>query len=1091
VASTVNLEPFAGRNLRLTVVSAAVIVVCSVYVRIEYDRAFPQASVNLRLTRAEITARALELVRSQHWPVEGFKELTVFDPDDDARLYLEREVGLQRANQLMSGPVSVWRWRARWFRPPQEEEMLVWLSPDGRLVGFRHVIPETAAGARLSHDDALALARKFVSGTTKAGLRLVEDQLQQRPNRYDYRFTWEQEGFRAKDATYRQTVVVQGGQVGRYQEFLHVPESWQRDFAGLRSRNDLYATIAQAFWLPLVIATLVLVVRGLRRREIPWRPLLLLSGAVGALTIANQWNSIPLLIDQLPTSLPYGQSLLLLILQSLGAGVGVFFYVILPGAAGEPGYRRWTSSRLSLTRLVTADGAGSGAYYRAVVAGYGFAALHLAFLVAFYLVSRRFGAWSPQDVEYSNLLSTAMPWIYPVAIAAMASAAEEFWFRLLAVPLLKRWLKIEWLAIVIPAFIWGFLHANYPQQPAWIRGVEVGLIGIGAGCLMLRFGIVATLVWHYTIDAFLIGMNLFSASSWYYRVSGGILGAAILAPLLVSIVFYRRRRGFTVLDEPAPVGTAEPAREQPGEPPPELVRVIRPAWNRRWLIAAAAAAAITLVTVAPRTFGDWIRIRITASQAEAIARARIPNPQHWRMSTDFIPNLDVAEFEYLRRVAGPDAANRIVRERKPSAVWRVRFFRPLEKQEWRIYIDQSGQVIRTDHLLDEKAPGAQLTEDSALAKARAALPVSGMQLLDSSVEKRENRTDYQFVFQDPSFHAGGAQARMSIELHGGEPSNFRRFLKLPDEWLREFTTPSLRNFALPALAGAFAMPLLILFLRRLGAHETRFHWRAYLATGGVAFIAAALSSMNQFRTAMSGYDTAMPEQNYLSQYLIGRLILIVLTSFGVAAAVLAADVFRQAALGRSRITPPSLSRAACVSVLLAGTAQFIGWALDHVPGPRQSLQVWNIAGLDAYLPGLRPITQSYLTAVIGVACAATLVFAGIRYMHARRRFIAAGLAVLAIAISQSQTPLEFAAHAAAALVWIAVFWVVIQTCAADLIGLCVAVFWASAIARALLLMKQPAGAIRWNGIAAAAAAIVIGAIVILMHRREAPSRPSR
>ncbi len=1083
MGKTVNLEPFAGRNLRLTIGVATVILLCSVYVWAKYDEAFPQASIDLRLTRGQITSKAVEFVHSKQWSTAGFSELTVFDPDENAQIYLERELGLQRANQLMSGPVAVWRWRARWFRPPQQEEYFVWLRTDGRMTGFQHVLAEAAPGARLSHDDALALARKFISQVTNTTLRLVEDQLEQRPNRYDYRFTWEQEGFRAKEATYWRTVVVQGSEVGRYSEYLHVPESWQREFAGLRSRNDLYAAIAQAFWLPLAIAALLMLIRGLRRREIQWRPLLLISGAAGVMMIASQLNSIPLLIDQFPTSSPYFQSLLLVVLGSLGAGVGVFFYIIIPGAAGEPEYRRQIGDRLGIRGALTREGASSGTYFRAVVAGYGFAALHLAFLVAFYLLGRRFGAWSPQDVQYSDLLSTALPWLYPIAIAMMASGAEEFWFRLLAIPLLKRWLRVSWIAVVVPAFIWGFLHANYPQQPPWIRGVEVGLIGVGAGFLMLRFGIVSTLVWHYTIDALLIGLNLFSASSWFYRLSGGILAIAIAAPLIVSVVLYIRNRGFTVLEE-------SPAEPEAANLPPtaelvpsHLIRVVRPALAQRWLILAAAIAAIVLLTVAAPRFGDWIRIRITRTQAEAMARTRVPNPERWRTSTDFISNLDLSEFEYLRRVGGRAEANRIVRERKPVAVWRTRFFRPLEKEEWRIYIDQAGNVIRTDHLLDEQAAGARLMADEALAKARAVLPASGMQLVDSSVQRREHRTDYEFVFEDPRFHAGEARARMSIELHGAEPSNFRRFLKLPEDWLRDFTKPSLRNFAVPALAGAFAMPLLVLFLRRLGAHETQFHWLAYLLPGLAASAAEALASVNDWTAAMSFYDTAMPEQNFVSQYLIGRAILIALTGIGIAAAVLAADVFRQAALGRSRLTPPSLIRASAAALLLAGTAQFAGWAVNKVPGPRQTLALWSIADLDSYLPGLRPITHSYLTAVFSVAVAAALIFAGMRYMHVRRRLIALALAIIAVAIARSLTLAQFAVHAAIVALWIGVVWLVIRTCGADLIGLTAAVFWVVALSDAVSLITQPNASIRRNGTAALITAVAIGTVAILAFRR--------
>ena len=543
-------QSYTRSDLRLASGVAALIVICGAYVWQNYSRAFPEASIDLRLSRAEISRRAGQFVNARGWSTVGFRQITVFEPDDNARLYLERELGLAEANRLMSGPVSVWRWRARWFRPPQKEEYVVYLSPAGRLAGFDHVIAEDTPGARLTLDQAREIARRFLASQTNAPQRLVEERLEQRPKRYDYLFTWEQEGFRAKNATYRRRVEVQGDHVGSYEEFLHVPEVWQRQFAALRSRNDLYAGIAQACWIPLVLAAIGIGISALRRRLVPWRPLVFIALVVGGLMVVNQLNSLPFLVDAFPTSSPYSQTLALLLLQAVGAGTGAFFYVIIAAIAGEPLYSRMRPAALSLRNVFRLRGLASREFFRATLAGYGLAAAHMAYLVAFYLIGRRFGVWSPQDVNYSDMLSTPLPWIYPIAIAALAASSEEFWFRLFAIPLFRKFLKITWIAVLIPAFLWGFLHANYPQEPPWIRGVEVGLIGVAAGIVMLRFGIAATLIWHFTIDAVLIGLFLFEAQSWYFRISGWILGAVVLSPLIVSLSMYRRHRGFVVSEEP-------------------------------------------------------------------------------------------------------------------------------------------------------------------------------------------------------------------------------------------------------------------------------------------------------------------------------------------------------------------------------------------------------------------------------------------------------------------------------------------------------------------------------------------------------------
>ena len=98
--------------------------------------------------------------------------------------------------------------------------------------------------------------------------------------------------------------------------------------------------------------------------------------------------------------------------------------------------------------------------------------------------------------------------------------------------------------MVLPAFAWGFLHSNYPQEPAYTRGIEVGLIGIVAGLVMLRWGILATLTWHYTVDAFLISLSLMRSAGAYNRISGAVVGLGALIPIGIAGILYLARGGF-------------------------------------------------------------------------------------------------------------------------------------------------------------------------------------------------------------------------------------------------------------------------------------------------------------------------------------------------------------------------------------------------------------------------------------------------------------------------------------------------------------------------------------------------------------------
>ncbi len=108
-----------------------------------------------------------------------------------------------------------------------------------------------------------------------------------------------------------------------------------------------------------------------------------------------------------------------------------------------------------------------------------------------------------------------------------------------------RWLPA---AVVLAGFIWGFGHAGYPQQPFYIRGVEVGIGGVALGIIMLRWGILPTLVWHYSVDAMYSAMLLVRSHSLYFRLSGAASAGIILLPVVVALVAYWRRGGFEPVD---------------------------------------------------------------------------------------------------------------------------------------------------------------------------------------------------------------------------------------------------------------------------------------------------------------------------------------------------------------------------------------------------------------------------------------------------------------------------------------------------------------------------------------------------------------
>src|SRR5579872_6309252 len=75
-----------------------------------YFRAFPEASVNFKVSRGEALTRAQQFLSTLGEDAASYQSAIVFNVDDNAKTYLERETGLETANRLMSTELNIWYW---------------------------------------------------------------------------------------------------------------------------------------------------------------------------------------------------------------------------------------------------------------------------------------------------------------------------------------------------------------------------------------------------------------------------------------------------------------------------------------------------------------------------------------------------------------------------------------------------------------------------------------------------------------------------------------------------------------------------------------------------------------------------------------------------------------------------------------------------------------------------------------------------------------------------------------------------------------------------------------------------------------------
>ncbi len=866
-----------------------------------FSKAFPEASIQFRVNRSDSQPLAANFLASRGISAQGYQHAVIFDYDDTAKLYLERTQGLERMNRLTRGPVHIWRWDHRWFRPQHKEEFRVDISPAGQVVGFEHDIPDTRSGANLTQADARTLAENFLQAVMKkdlADLEFLEGSTTKRRARTDHNFTWKVKSVDLGAGSLRLSVEVAGDQVMGYHEFVKIPEDWLRGYENLRARNNSAQVVDEVFWILLSVAMLVILIQRLRDRDVPVLLALGFGGVAAVLSFLSSLNTYPLSLFGYSTTDSFSSFFANYIFQSAISAIGSGVFIFLLVAVAEPVYREAFPRFVAIRRYISWEGLRSRSFFMANVIGITLTFFFFAYQTIFYLIANKLGAWAPTDIPFSNDLNTAIPWVAVLFGGFFPAVTEEMQFRAFAIPFLHKITRNWPLAIVLAAFNWGFLHSAYPNQPFFIRGVEVGLGGLVTGVIMLRFGIVATLIWHYTVDALYTALLLLRSPNHYLMISGGLSAGIMLLPLIVALAAYLRSGTFS--DEtPLTNAVMGVVRAPRGEekPQPAAAILYQPLDPRRmaWAAGVSVVLLAVLLVKVPR-LGQGLKLATSKSSAIILANSYLAQhgvqPASYQHVAWLFDNVDSFVVRYLLENRDIRQTDRIYQMATKPLLWEVRYFKPLQKEEHVVFVDAvHGQVFGYRHILEEDAPGATLTPDQARTLAESALRAEGiplesfdMQQVESQVRKA--RKDYSLTFQaKPGDPRNVAQAlyRVQVQVSGDQVTGMIHYFKLPEAWTREQEASHLSNTILTVvkvlLGGlVFAAVVWLLVMQVRGGAMP---WKPSLKVGLLIALIFVLRELNAVPMLMQQYNTSMSITNFRVQASVGLAVVPIVVGLSV------------------------------------------------------------------------------------------------------------------------------------------------------------------------------------------------------------------
>lgn len=989
-----------------------------------FSKAFPIVTLDLRMNRDQALASAGALASRFQFPPSNYRQVTSFSGDEEVQNFIELEAGGTAAFQAMmaAGYYHPYKWTVRHFMPGETRETTIRFTPRGDPYGFFVKLPEKETGAALEPDQAREIAELSATRDWRIDLgkyRLVEQSKEVRPGgRIDHTFVYERPDIQIGEGHYRLRLVVGGDKLIGLTHFVMVPEAFSRRYEQMRSSNDAVGVAGSIalFLLYLVGGCAVGLFFLLRQRWILWRKPLLWGVFIAFLQLLagiNQWPLVWMSYDTAVSAQGFVLQQILLLLLSF-FGYAALFTISFMGA--ESLSRRAFPQHIQHWKLWSADVAASKAVLGRTVGGYLLVGIFFGYEVFLYFVaSRALGWWTPSDaLVQPDVLASYFPWLTSIAASAQAGFWEESLFR--AVPIAgaallgNRFGRRGWWiagAMVIQALVFGSGHAGYATQPYYARLVELIIPSFMFGGLYIFFGLLPSIVLHFTFDVVWFALPLFVSTAPGIWMNRGFVIVLVLTPLWIVLGARWRARTWkevpvTLLNQswqPAEAPRPAAIEETPALPhlSPTVVRCL----------PIAGVLGLTLWVFATSFKSDSPPLTINRDQAKAIAAQAMEQhgvhlPGAWKMLTaiDGQPSL---QDRFIWQTAGRETYGRLINEYLAPPHWIVRFVQfegdvAERAEEYDVSISDAKRVFRFRHVLPEAAAGNSISEDEARTMAQEAMRTtfqiepSALKEVSAVPSKLKARTDWVLTFSvEREKKLPQGERRIAVHISGDKVADVYRFIHVPEEWDRQErdqqTIPEMMSAACTIVLAGIVLGGIIVAI--VSWSRKKYVVSTFLMLSALVLILNLAGLVNSIPALSAQFSTAQPYRIQMFVLFGAGLVGMLLLSVAIG---LVAGLGHQWCLKENPSHPGS---AWVIGLSLGGfAAGFL--ALNSALGPSLAPKWANYSSLNSYVPWLGSITgpvAGYFTQSITVL----LVFAALnRFTHnwSARKVLSGGLIFL-------------------------------------------------------------------------------------------------
>ena len=796
-------------------------VLSTFYLGSVWNDFFGTLSVNVSMDRQQAIKAASDASRQFDILDDSFEQASIYNFDDSLRNFVElKQGGKEKFQEIIDNDVySPYNWMVRTYKEGEIVEAMFQFKPDGTPNGYRIKIPEYYDSDNLDKEDALALVEQNINNQWSGNFseyNLIESSFKEMPNgRIDHSFLFEHNLQDIGEAKYRLRATVSGSIINSVSPFAFVPESFQREFANIRSDNDTIAIFANfaflgIYLLGIGVTSLIIFYRN---GWLKWKKSVLAAAFVAIFSnILLNLNFYPTIWMAYDTASSKSQFLTEQLLGMVANGILMFFILAASFITAESLTRRAFPKHIQIWKTWTSNVANSKRVLNDTIFAYLIVPIKLALVGAFYiLMERNFGFWSPASSSFDpNYLASIFPWYTGLAISLQAGFWEEMLFR--AVPIAAGVLIGQrynmrftglMVAMVVQALIFGAGHANYPAQPSYARVVELFLPSIVVyGMIYLRLGVVFAAITHYVYDVVLFSLPIWYSSGYMFDKFMTVIGGLI--PFLVILYFRMKHQKWSDVDSTSlnEGFVPTPPKKKTSEEQ-EIISTVPTASN----VLNPKIVGIALLFV----IGIFSTLKLSNVEVP-INSPSIDKEEAISIANQFLSDNNIKLPDGYNAYAFDDSSypassfiwEELGQETYSSLLgsyvlgprWKVRFAKfdgPVDSRarEVMVSMDFDGNILRFNNRFPEEEAGKQLSREEAQVLAENALVeylgmnISAVTLTSAQESQKPNRLDWTFTFTDNNeLEYEGAKLQNIISISGDQISGFTKFVFVPEEWIR-------------------------------------------------------------------------------------------------------------------------------------------------------------------------------------------------------------------------------------------------------------------------------------------------------------------